>query len=132
MRRCALHASDRSKSRRRSITPNSTSRGKTRRLTEAHRWDFDQISLMPNVSPPQALLSARQTLILIVLLIKITDPSQKPTFSPPPACRLRAPIMRGRDGVDVSVHGGFPPWLEWQMPPVITSGSLLLGPMKPT
>src|SRR5262249_19588481 len=79
-------------------------------------------------SPPWAVLSARHTGMLIDSRTKRRLPSHRATLTPP-GCRLRAPISRGRAGVDVVVHGIRGDVSGSQMPPVMTSCSVLLGLM---
>src|SRR5207247_7805704 len=81
-----------------------------------------------NTSPPRAVLSARQILMSMLFVTKRTLPSHMEAFTPP-ECELRAPISRGREGVEVVVHGIKGLTSGVQMPPVMTSCSVLLGPM---
>src|SRR5262249_50280451 len=59
-----------------------------------------------------------------------TDPSQRTVLTPPPACRLRAAIMRGRWSVLIVVQGMFDVAATLHVPPIITSGSLALGGLQ--
>src|SRR5205823_6419355 len=83
---------------------------------------------IPARSPPCAVLSARHDSRLMLSGINRTLPSHKAALTPP-GCRLRAPISRARAVVDVVVHGISGWRSEMQMPPVMTSCSLLLGRM---
>src|SRR5437762_11882482 len=85
-------------------------------------------SLGSNVWPPWLVLIARQVLMLIESRINRTLPSHIDAFTPP-VWKLRAPMNRAREVVDVVVHGpaGFGSGATGlQMPPVRTSCSLLL------
>src|SRR3954452_12822245 len=75
------------------------------------------------------VLIDRQVAMLIESRTNRTLPSHIDAFTPP-VWKLRAPMNRAREVVDVVVHGGLFSVVVTQMPPVRTSCSLLLGAMK--
>src|SRR5262249_23598406 len=83
--------------------------------------------LLSIVSLPWLVPSARQVARAIELRTNWTWPSQKTTFTPPPACRLRAADIFGNSWVLSVVHGVFQVAATLQLPPVITSGAFALG-----
>jgi len=81
---------------------------------------------MFTTSPPCAVPNAFQATRSMLFETKPTLPSHLAVLIPP-VCRLRAPIILGRVAVLVVTHGILGAVSDTQLPPVTTSGSVLLG-----
>ena len=81
---------------------------------------------MFTTSPPCAVPNAFQATKSMLFEMKPTLPSHLAVLIPP-VCRLRAPIILGRVTVLAVTHGINGAVRGTQLPPVMTSGSVLLG-----